>query len=206
MRASKLVTILVITVVAAVAPLSAAPGDSCGEAISVLPGVTGGDLASGSRWYGFEAGRDGSIPFNTSLPGTEFETRLSIYGGCGGSPIGTSDGDPPRKAHLVLDAFNGQQFFIEVSSVNGGGGHFELAVDAQTFGPQCPGVGDCFSANGSVSCDDTCSASPCPGCCDTICTADAFCCSTDWDQICADAAIAACVVIPVDLKNFEIDG
>ncbi|MEM7228385.1 MAG: M12 family metallo-peptidase [Planctomycetota bacterium] len=52
-----------------------------------------------------------------------------------------------------------------------------------------PGAGDCFSANGTVGCDDV-------ACCELICAADAFCCATEWDQICADAAIANCTTTP----------
>jgi hypothetical protein len=42
--------------------------------------------------------------------------------------------------------------------------------------------GDCCLANGTIGCDD-------PGCTATICAADAYCCDTQWDQICADAAV-----------------
>jgi len=45
------------------------------------------------------------------------------------------------------------------------------------------GAGDCFSDNMSPGCDDIV-------CCTAICTADPFCCDTEWDQICADAAAA----------------
>ncbi|MEM7229328.1 MAG: hypothetical protein AAF432_11000, partial [Planctomycetota bacterium] len=47
------------------------------------------------------------------------------------------------------------------------------------------GAGGCFTNNGTPGCDDV-------TCCDLICTADEFCCSTGWDQICADSALANC--------------
>jgi len=47
------------------------------------------------------------------------------------------------------------------------------------------GSGDCCEANGTPFCDDA-------DCCEAICAADPFCCETEWDQICADAAIAEC--------------
>lgn len=47
------------------------------------------------------------------------------------------------------------------------------------------GTGDCCAATGTPFCEDA-------DCCSRICTADAFCCDTEWDQICADAASAAC--------------
>jgi hypothetical protein len=44
---------------------------------------------------------------------------------------------------------------------------------------------DCCSANGSAGCDDaTCEAA--------VCAEDPFCCNTDWDGVCANAAIALC--------------
>lgn len=48
-----------------------------------------------------------------------------------------------------------------------------------------PGNGDCCRANGSPGCEDE-------RCCEAICAADAYCCDSTWDQICADAAIASC--------------
>jgi len=54
---------------------------------------------------------------------------------------------------------------------------------------QCgnPAAGDCCSANGTPFCSDS-------ECCTQICAADPFCCNTQWDQICADAATASCAV------------
>ena len=48
-----------------------------------------------------------------------------------------------------------------------------------------PNAGDCFVANGTPFCDDL-------DCCTLICTVDPFCCDTEWDQVCADAAILEC--------------
>ncbi len=49
----------------------------------------------------------------------------------------------------------------------------------------CPGSGDCCSANGTPGCEQAL-------CCNIICAADPFCCDTEWDQICADAAQKDC--------------
>ncbi len=49
------------------------------------------------------------------------------------------------------------------------------------------GSGDCCISNGSPGCEESeCQA--------LICGADAYCCDTEWDQICADAALANCPV------------
>jgi len=197
--------ILILAVAALITTGAAWAGDSCNAATSILPGVTSDQLTSGSRWFGFQAGQAGAIPFNTSLPGTTFRTKLAIYSSCGGSPIATSEGSAERNAYLNLEAaFAGQQFYVEVSSLAGGSGAFDLAVALVQGG--CPGAGDCFSDNGTPGCDDTCSAAPCGGCCATVCAVDSFCCDTSWDGICAGEAMSLCVVVPVDLKNFQIDG
>jgi len=54
---------------------------------------------------------------------------------------------------------------------------------------QCgdPAAGDCCAANGTPFCSDA-------ECCNQICAADPFCCNTQWDQICANAANASCTV------------
>jgi subtilisin-like proprotein convertase family protein len=60
----------------------------------------------------------------------------------------------------------------------------DLAVlNAACECPGCgnPAAGDCLVSNGSPYCDDL-------DCCESICTADAFCCDNTWDLLCADAA------------------
>jgi len=54
---------------------------------------------------------------------------------------------------------------------------------------QCgdPAAGDCCAANGTPFCSDA-------ECCNQICAADPFCCNTEWDQVCANAANASCAV------------
>lgn len=49
------------------------------------------------------------------------------------------------------------------------------------------GGGNCCVPNGSVGCEDS-------DCQNLICNADPYCCNTEWDQICADAAIQNCAV------------
>jgi hypothetical protein len=53
-------------------------------------------------------------------------------------------------------------------------------------GGGCGTGGDCCVSNpGTTGCADA-------ECCNTVCAADAYCCQTEWDQICADEAIAMC--------------
>ena len=47
------------------------------------------------------------------------------------------------------------------------------------------GAGDCCVDNGSPGCDDS-------ACQTSVCNVDPYCCSTDWDGICADEAAQYC--------------
>jgi len=49
----------------------------------------------------------------------------------------------------------------------------------------CPGEGDCFTANDTPGCEDE-------ACCNEVCAIDAFCCDSEWDSLCAEAAFANC--------------
>lgn len=65
---------------------------------------------------------------------------------------------------------------------------FECAVRAWSeCGGTCGSGGDCFALHGP-GCQDV-------GCCSTICAADTFCCETQWDQSCIDAALVSCAGI-----------
>ncbi len=50
-----------------------------------------------------------------------------------------------------------------------------------------PTAGDCCTPHAAPTCSDL-------ACCNQICAADPFCCGTQWDSICANAAISTCSV------------
>lgn len=45
--------------------------------------------------------------------------------------------------------------------------------------PLCGASNDCCMVNGSAGCSDTAIES-------CVCAQDAYCCNTDWDQLCVD--------------------
>ena len=47
----------------------------------------------------------------------------------------------------------------------------------------CPSAGACTAGHDTPGCDDE-------TCCNAVCDLDAFCCDTEWDQVCANAAAA----------------
>lgn len=52
-------------------------------------------------------------------------------------------------------------------------------------GPICPGTGDCCFDTGGQSCNDA-------ECCERVCAADDFCCTGEWDELCAGRANDIC--------------
>ena len=56
-----------------------------------------------------------------------------------------------------------------------------VVVEPPVAGAQCPGEGDCCSANGSPGCED-------PECCDTVCALMPTCCTDEWTATCASIA------------------
>ncbi len=59
-----------------------------------------------------------------------------------------------------------------------------FAIAGSTHGQNCPGSGDCLEPNATPGCSD-------PGCCESVCTLDPFCCE-DWDLTCATTADLTC--------------
>jgi hypothetical protein len=47
------------------------------------------------------------------------------------------------------------------------------------------GAGSCFESNGTPGCDNE-------ECCELVCSADPYCCNTEWDFLCVDAAEINC--------------
>jgi len=78
---------------------------------------------------------------------------------------------------------------LDPASGNEGKYNFNITAAENVPPAGCgdPESGDCCVPNGSPACDDE-------ACCNEICAGDAFCCDTEWDSICADAAVLTCDV------------
>ncbi len=65
-----------------------------------------------------------------------------------------------------------------------------LALAGTGYAGVCPGEGNCIApgGNGTPGCENE-------DCCNTVCAADAFCCDTSWDGICADEAADLCLFL-----------
>lgn len=60
---------------------------------------------------------------------------------------------------------------------------------AQTCTPCAPSAMSCFAPRATPGCGD-------PSCCTPVCSADPFCCNTQWDADCVDAAAVQCLAAP----------
>lgn len=60
-----------------------------------------------------------------------------------------------------------------------------ICINMDFCGPVCglQGGNCCESTSGTTGCLDT-------TCCESVCSADSYCCETEWDNICAEAAFA----------------
>lgn len=82
-------------------------------------------------------------------------------------------------------AWNGIPIFLNCDQFGNDGGDCDGGG-----GGGCGAGGDCCVAGTTPGCIDV-------DCCTTVCAADAFCCDTQWDQICADQAAVMCAACQV---------
>jgi hypothetical protein len=153
------------------------------------------DQVNQDIWYDYTATCDGEL--RVSLCTSQFDTKLVLYDGLGcpiePGPLVCNDdacGPDQLQSTISLDVLTGEAFKIRV-----GGFSTEvfpgLDVGPGTINIQCgtactPDAGNCFEPNGTPGCEDA-------ECCGLVCAQDAFCCDTEWDQLCAHAATALCL-------------
>jgi hypothetical protein len=164
-------------------------------------GLLGSDI-----WYTYQADFDGMVTIDTC--GSSYDTAIAAYFGCG-CPVdpedlqACNDDTCGLQSSITFPVANGQCYLIQVGGFAGAQGSGVINVTKDTGGDPCDGAeGDCCEANGSPGCDD-------PECCSLICDQDPFCCETEWDGICADAAASqceGCFVEPCDLVCEDTEG
>jgi len=144
-------------------------------------------------WFSFTATQDGDYNFETCTGPAPFDTGIEIWDNCpdlGGSVQACNDdgtGCTAFASSLNYGMTTGQTVLVRVGGWQGETGATDLVISFVGDAPSCgdPGTGDCCIANGTPFCEDA-------ECCTLICAADAFCCDVQWDQLCADAAVAQC--------------
>jgi hypothetical protein len=149
-------------------------------------------------WYRFTAPSNGALVAST-CDTANFDTKLRAYN------IGDGTFDPNELPSLLVgcndDGAGCADFTSRLTVVTTGGVTYLIAVGGYQnefgsgtisfeFTPEAAGCGD--AAAGSC-----CDPQPLPycndgACCDTVCGIDAFCCTTQWDALCAQLAFANC--------------
>jgi hypothetical protein len=120
--------------------------------------------------------------------GSDFDTSLAVFEGCNGAEVACNDDEcPDLVSELTLNVGVGNLYAIRVAGFGGQTGNYTLDITCEEPIDGCiDGEGDCCTGNSSGGCDDA-------GCCQTVCTQDAFCCEGEWDDACADMAGEVCV-------------
>ena len=154
----------------------------------------GGTPFTKDVWFSFTATQDGDYNFETCTGPAPFDTGIEIWNDCpanGGSIVGCNDDGAGCQFALASSVnygmTSGQIVLVRVAGWGGDTGATDLTITYVGDAPSCgdPGTGDCCVANGTPFCEDA-------TCCALICAGDAFCCDVEWDQFCANAAVAQC--------------
>jgi hypothetical protein len=184
-------------------------GEPMFESIDCDAAICGTAWADGIRdtdWYELVLDTDTEITFEGVA---EFPLVLGIVdtGGVPDCGLATAlnpfiTANPGEIASFTACLPAGTHWLFVAPSVFGGfpcdGGNtlynVFLTCGGKCVPPACgnEGSGDCFEANGTPFCDDNCAGTACEGCCNLICSLDAFCCDVEWDGICADSALQNC--------------
>lgn len=158
-------------------------------------GPFGTDFNFHTVWFTWVAATtDTYTVSNCNLAGG-VDTRFSAQTDCTAASVVACNDDGAGCANfssiMTFSATAGTTYYIAVGvydlATAGGPGTMNISVGGGGGGGGgCGSGGDCCVANpGTLGCIDT-------TCCDTVCAADAYCCATEWDQICADQAAAMC--------------
>ena len=189
-------------------------GQTCAAAVTVSDGVTaynnagatvdmdytglcdmgqfGTDTNFHTVWFQWTATTTDTYTFSTCNTAGGVDTRLSAQTGCDASTVVACNDDGVGCATfsslMTLSATQGTLYYIAVgvysATTTGGAGTMSITVGGGGGGGG--GGGDCCVANpGTTCCADQ-------SCCDAVCASDAYCCTTEWDQICADMAATLC--------------
>jgi hypothetical protein len=143
-------------------------------------------------WFDYTSSCTGTVIVDTC--GTGFDTAIAAYEGCECPVIqpalGCDDDDCETgglQSQIEFDVVEGNCYKIRVGAFAADvtdAGTINIFCDADI--PACiDGSGDCCTGHGGVGCES-------PGCCDLVCTQDAFCCDGEWDEACADLAGDEC--------------
>ncbi len=161
------------------------------------PGPFGDDINYNAVWFTWTAATTDTYTLSNCNTSGGVDTRFSIHTDCTPASVFACNDDGTGcsafSSIMTFSATAGTTYFIAVGVYNagtvGGPGMMNISVGGGGGGGGggCGTGGDCCVANpGTLGCMDM-------ECCNTVCASDAYCCATEWDQICADEAATLCI-------------
>ncbi|MCH8215831.1 MAG: trypsin-like peptidase domain-containing protein [Planctomycetes bacterium] len=110
------------------------PGQSCVVAIPIglgetLTGKTSNEMEE--AWFSYTAETDGFYRFSTA--GSDYDTLLRAYDGCGGAVLAANDDEGLESTSaLAFYATGGETYYVQISGFLGSTGDYSLAATAYT--------------------------------------------------------------------------
>lgn len=140
-------------------------------------------------WFCYTSSCSGQVV--ASLCGSDFDTKMAVYSGCGcpsTTPVGCSDDDcgvGAFNSRVAFPSVQGQSYMIRIGGFQGDQGAGTLTISCGAD-PCSPDAGECFVAHESTGCEDE-------DCCGATCSLDPYCCDVAWDDVCAGKAEGLCM-------------
>ncbi|MBI3386971.1 MAG: hypothetical protein HY027_04430 [Deltaproteobacteria bacterium] len=179
------------------------PGSTAGQS-NAMVGASCGDFNNQAPDFTYQWIAPESDTYTFTLAALTFDAILSIRGtACDGAELGCKANftDPESATQfdpITLTLNAGQMLAITVYGSGSQSGSYQLIINASlhpTVTPTptptvtpTPTPGDCCEANTTAGCDD----STCAAC---VCELDSFCCTSQWDGLCAVEASDGCTLI-----------
>jgi hypothetical protein len=116
-------------------------------------GATGQDVTScafndaNDVWLSYTPVASGAVTISTCNEGTDFDTTLAVFDGCGGVELACNDDFCGFQSQVTVNMTAGTRYLIRVAGYNGATGQYAVTVDVPALpcGEEC---NSCFSYPG----------------------------------------------------------
>jgi hypothetical protein len=183
-------------------------GETCPDAIAINPafpssyqydttvGAVGGGSSCGNdddraTWRRWTSTCTGLVTVSTCTEFAEGQVVLAVFEGCDTNEIACGSNEegldcnlgPFGTSRVQFPAIEGRTYLIRISTEgasNDSAG--SIAIECQTV---CGTGESCYVAHSTPGCNDA-------NCCASVCAADPYCCTNQWDGLCAARAESTC--------------
>jgi len=183
-------------------------GETCADAIEIDPvfpesylyntavGAVGGSSSCGidddrATWRRWTATCTGIVTVSTCTEFAEGQVVLAVFNACNTNEIVCGSNaenldcnlGPNGTSRVQFAAIQGQNYLIRIST-EGASNDSSGAISIECGG--CGAGGEsCYTPHTTPGCNS-------PICCASVCAADPFCCTNEWDLFCAARAESTC--------------